>query len=237
MDNGRKDDIEHPTLVLNRNWQPVNVATRGAGAGAVVERVGSRRGPGDYRLYTWADWSELRRATASVHPGRAAAAARAGGPASAASAARVVRGHERSQLAEAVGHFVEHGSIALARNVLLEPRDTHAWCAPDGAMVRFNFPREHAQQSRLPGPVPPDQTDAFARVDPEIGAIQQRQVTECVGQVLEGQKGHGTAAPRSDAIANGNMMVCALPLTRQAASLSLRPYGSGWGSCPARQSR
>ena len=33
--------LEHPTLVLNRNWQPVNVATV-AGAGAVLERVGPR---------------------------------------------------------------------------------------------------------------------------------------------------------------------------------------------------
>ena len=43
----------------------------------------------------------------------------------------VIRGYQRSQLAEAVGHFVEHGSIAFARNILLEPRDPQAWCAPD----------------------------------------------------------------------------------------------------------
>ena len=43
----------------------------------------------------------------------------------------VVRGDQRRQLAEAVGHFVEHGSIAFARNILLEPRDPQAWCAPD----------------------------------------------------------------------------------------------------------
>ena len=56
--------LEHPTLVLNRNWQPVNVAT-------VVRRSfccgtrGPRVDPADYRLYTWADWSELRRTKAS----------------------------------------------------------------------------------------------------------------------------------------------------------------------------
>ena len=93
----------------------------------------------------------------------------------------VIRGYQRSQLAEAIGHFVEHGSIAFARNILLEPRDPQAWCAPDDATVRFDLSRDHPQQGRLAGPVPPDETDAFARFDPEIGAIQQRQVAEGEG--------------------------------------------------------
>ena len=38
--------LQRPTLVLNRNWQPVNVATGGEGAGAGVERHGPRRRPG-----------------------------------------------------------------------------------------------------------------------------------------------------------------------------------------------
>ena len=38
--------LQRPTLILNRNWQPVNVATVAQGAGAVVERVRTGRGPG-----------------------------------------------------------------------------------------------------------------------------------------------------------------------------------------------
>ena len=50
--------LEHPTLVLNLNWQPVNVAT----VALVLLWNESARvvDPADYRLYTWADWSQLR---------------------------------------------------------------------------------------------------------------------------------------------------------------------------------
>ena len=32
--------LERPTLVLNRNWQPVHVATPGPAADTALERVG-----------------------------------------------------------------------------------------------------------------------------------------------------------------------------------------------------
>lgn len=49
--------LENPTLVLNRNWQPVNVATV---ARALVWNDSARVvDPADYLLYTWADWSQL----------------------------------------------------------------------------------------------------------------------------------------------------------------------------------
>ena len=51
--------LSRPTLVLNRNWQPVGVATVARtlvklwnGSARVVD-------PDDYQLYSWSDWSRL----------------------------------------------------------------------------------------------------------------------------------------------------------------------------------
>lgn len=51
--------LSRPTLVLNRNWQPVGVATVARtliklwnGSARVVD-------PNDYQLYGWADWARL----------------------------------------------------------------------------------------------------------------------------------------------------------------------------------
>lgn len=51
--------LSRPTLVLNRNWQPVGVATVARtlvklwnGSARVVD-------PNDYQLYSWSDWSRL----------------------------------------------------------------------------------------------------------------------------------------------------------------------------------
>ncbi len=72
--------LEQPTLVLNRNWQPVNVATVARALVLLWNESARVVDPADYRLYTWADWSAAAPARRrAVHPGRAAAAARAGG--------------------------------------------------------------------------------------------------------------------------------------------------------------
>ena len=52
--------LERPTLVLNRNWQPVNVATVSRALVLLWNESARVVDPADYRLYTWADWSELR---------------------------------------------------------------------------------------------------------------------------------------------------------------------------------
>jgi 5-methylcytosine-specific restriction endonuclease McrA len=51
--------LEHPTLVLNRNWQPVNVASVARALVLVWNDSAKVVDPEDYRLYTWADWSQL----------------------------------------------------------------------------------------------------------------------------------------------------------------------------------
>ena len=52
--------LQRPTLVLNRNWQAVGVASV---ARALVKVFGESArivDPADFRLYTWDDWSRLR---------------------------------------------------------------------------------------------------------------------------------------------------------------------------------
>ena len=52
--------LERPTLVLNRNWQPVNVATVARALVLLWNESARVVDPDDYQTYTWADWSQLR---------------------------------------------------------------------------------------------------------------------------------------------------------------------------------
>ncbi len=52
--------LQRPTLVLNRNWQPVNVATVARALVLLFNETARVVDPADYQLYTWADWSKLR---------------------------------------------------------------------------------------------------------------------------------------------------------------------------------
>ena len=56
---GLNPSLQRPTLVLNRNWQPINVATVARAlimlwndSAKIVDLV-------DYQLYNWSDWSRL----------------------------------------------------------------------------------------------------------------------------------------------------------------------------------
>ena len=72
--------LQRPTLVLNRNWQPVNVATVARALVLLWNESARVVDPADYQLYTWADWSKLQpRDGETVHPGGAVPAAGAGG--------------------------------------------------------------------------------------------------------------------------------------------------------------
>jgi 5-methylcytosine-specific restriction endonuclease McrA len=52
--------LQRPALVLNRNWQPVNVATVARALVLLWNEAARVVDPRDYRLYTWADWARLR---------------------------------------------------------------------------------------------------------------------------------------------------------------------------------
>ena len=52
--------LEQPTLVLNRNWQPVHVATVGRALVLLWNESARVVDPEDFQLYTWEDWSKLK---------------------------------------------------------------------------------------------------------------------------------------------------------------------------------
>ena len=52
--------LQRPTLVLNRNWQPVNVATVARALVLLWNESARVVDPADYQTYTWEDWSRLR---------------------------------------------------------------------------------------------------------------------------------------------------------------------------------
>jgi hypothetical protein len=52
--------LQRPTLVLNRNWQPVHVATVARALVMLWNESARVVDPSDYQTYTWEDWSKLR---------------------------------------------------------------------------------------------------------------------------------------------------------------------------------
>ena len=51
--------LQRPTLVLNRNWQPVNVATVARAISLLWNETARVVDPADYQLYDWHDWAQL----------------------------------------------------------------------------------------------------------------------------------------------------------------------------------
>jgi 5-methylcytosine-specific restriction endonuclease McrA len=52
--------LERPTLVLNRNWQPVNVATVARALVLLWNEAARVVDVADYQTFSWSDWSKLR---------------------------------------------------------------------------------------------------------------------------------------------------------------------------------
>ncbi len=53
------DVLNQPTLVLNRNWQPVHVATVARALVLLWNRRAIVVDPKDFRTYAWADWAGM----------------------------------------------------------------------------------------------------------------------------------------------------------------------------------
>ena len=51
--------LQRPTLVLNRNWQPVNVATVARALVMLWNETARVVDPADYQQYGWSEWSGL----------------------------------------------------------------------------------------------------------------------------------------------------------------------------------
>ena len=64
--------LDRPTLVLNRSWTPVNVATVARSLTMLWNESAKVVDPDDYQLYSWADWSRLapREGSRSSGPSR-----------------------------------------------------------------------------------------------------------------------------------------------------------------------
>ncbi len=52
--------LEQPTLVLNRNWQPVHVATVERALVLLWNESARVVDPEDFQLYTWEDWTKFK---------------------------------------------------------------------------------------------------------------------------------------------------------------------------------
>ncbi|MCA9163014.1 MAG: HNH endonuclease [Pirellulaceae bacterium] len=52
--------LNRPTLVLNRNWQVINVATVARALVLLWNEAARVVDPQDYQTYSWDDWSKLR---------------------------------------------------------------------------------------------------------------------------------------------------------------------------------
>lgn len=52
--------LQRPTLVLNRNWQPVNVATVARALVLLWNESARVVDPADYQTFDWNDWAKLR---------------------------------------------------------------------------------------------------------------------------------------------------------------------------------
>ena len=51
--------LQRPTLILNRNWQPINVATVARAMLMLWNESARIVDPIDYQLYDWSDWTNL----------------------------------------------------------------------------------------------------------------------------------------------------------------------------------
>jgi len=51
--------LERPTLVLNRNWQPIHVTTVVRALVMLWNDIARVVEPDEYRLYAWEEWAEL----------------------------------------------------------------------------------------------------------------------------------------------------------------------------------
>ncbi len=56
---GLSTTLQRPTLVLNRNWQPINVATVARALILLWNDSAKVVDPVDYQLFDWSDWSQL----------------------------------------------------------------------------------------------------------------------------------------------------------------------------------
>ena len=80
-----------------------------------------------------------------------------------------------------------------AGRLLRDGRDAGAGGEADVAAVQRHLAGDRAQQRGLAGAVAADQADAAARVDREVGAVQDGAATQADGGAGDDEKRHGAA--------------------------------------------
>jgi hypothetical protein len=106
---------------------------------------------------------------------------------------RVVVEQQLPRLADTEGDDLEHGLARLERRLLLDARHLDAGRHPHLAVVRARTALDDPQQARLPGAVAPDEADVLARLDHEVGVVEQRHVAIGEGGFGELEQRHGSS--------------------------------------------
>ena len=104
----------------------------------------------------------------------------------------VIRGHERRQVAEALGHHVEHRVVRVERHILHQPRHLHAGVTPHDALVGRQLAAHDLHQRGLAAAVAANQGKAFPGLDLQGHVVEQGQVAVGVGDMVEGQQRHSS---------------------------------------------
>jgi hypothetical protein len=87
-------------------------------------------------------------------------------------------------------HLLAHAAGVALGHVLGKARDPQAGRPPDAALVRVQLAGDDAQQGRFAGAVATDQGQPLPRLDAQAGALEQREMAEGEGNLVEGQQGH-----------------------------------------------
>ena len=91
----------------------------------------------------------------------------------------MVGGDDFAERAETGRDFVEDRAIAgAAGHFLLETRDAKARGPPDRPLVERDLAGDGLQQARLAAAVAADERDPFARLDAQVGVLEERQMAE-----------------------------------------------------------
>ncbi len=99
-------------------------------------------------------------------------------------------GQQRKTFGVALQHGIEQRGVAGGR-FLRHGRDARARSEADVAAVQREFAHDRAQQGGLAGAVAPDQADAAAGIDREVGAVEDGAPAEADGGAGDDEKGHG----------------------------------------------
>ena len=90
---------------------------------------------------------------------------------------RVIRGEQIRKFAQSLDGGFENRVARFEHRFLRNESDAQSRPPPYPAIVGRGQPGEDLQQARLAGAVAADQPDAAARLDYQIGVVQQRHVT------------------------------------------------------------